>query len=660
MKVSVCVPAFERPDTTRLLVESFLAQDHIDRELVITDDSRTEAVEGVIGAYSDSRVVYRHHHQPLGFAANLRAALERASGDVVVILGDDDLLARRDSLAIYAACFESDSRIGYACSNLVQIDGDGIVTFAYVTADQDVVYERGPDALDHLLLTSVHIAGIAFRRTPDLLDYYPRDVMLFPQVLLASRVLTAHSGLAIGAFLTAARMHEAQLGFTSMKTAGTPQFSHGDGHVAPAGDPARGQHGNVEVPQVIAGLRRDGTIEPASARSLEKKYVRNYATNFINEKVLLGNRIALANLRLLRANSEEARRANWLGPVCASVLVLPRSLALRAKLGLRGVIAPRLLGRYDPARDWPLVVALQLPESAGARLPTSGRDPALGLASAGASSGGGNGHELPGEAVGSWPNLTDGSLPKNSYDSARRPGGIGVANSRDFAAEARATVTERSGYQFNFRGYGAHQAIADMVVGKTTVLDVGCASGYLMEYLRRRKDCHCVGIEPHAPSASRASSLGFEVICATAEHALDAIDPSRTFNTIIFGDVLEHMVEPLAVLKRACALLKPDGAVVVSLPNVVSLHARVRLTCGIWRYEEMGIFDRTHLRFFTVRTGRELLSDAGLRIVQERYVGPLTFHGGRRFEAITRLRPQLLANGMVFLAQPAGVPTDAG
>lgn len=221
-------------------------------------------------------------------------------------------------------------------------------------------------------------------------------------------------------------------------------------------------------------------------------------------------------------------------------------------------------------------------------------------------------------------------------------------------------VTAGSAYHFNANGYGTHQAMAEFVAAGSTVLDVGCSSGYLLEYLERRKGCRCVGIEPDPSAARRASSLGFEVMCAPADEALGAIDPTRSFDFIVFGDVLEHMMEPLQVLRRSLPFLTCGGAVVVSLPNVVSLRARLRLTCGVWRYEEMGIFDRTHLRFFTIRTGRELLSDAGLRIVQERYVGPLTFHGGRRFEAITRLRPQLLANGMVFLAQPAGVPTDAG
>lgn len=208
-------------------------------------------------------------------------------------------------------------------------------------------------------------------------------------------------------------------------------------------------------------------------------------------------------------------------------------------------------------------------------------------------------------------------------------------------------------YGFNHRGYGTHQAIIELVGVGATVLDVGCASGYLMENLRRTKNCHCVGIEPNPVAAGRASALGFDVITSTAIDALAAKRKSGDqFEHIIFGDVLEHMTEPNSVLEQCRSLLSPNGTVIVSLPNIVSLRARMRIACGIWRYEEMGICDRTHLRFFTIRTGRELLAEAGYAIFDDRFVGPLTFLGGRRLQSVTRLRPQVLANGMVFAARP--------
>lgn len=209
-------------------------------------------------------------------------------------------------------------------------------------------------------------------------------------------------------------------------------------------------------------------------------------------------------------------------------------------------------------------------------------------------------------------------------------------------------------YGFNQRGYGTHQAISDMVTSFSRVLDVGCASGYLMEHLRRTKKCECVGIEPNPVAAGRAAALGFEVIPEGASSAVNSERLTRLkkqFDYVVFGDVLEHMINPLEVLRTYKSLLCSEGTIIVSLPNIVSLRARVRIACGIWQYDDMGIFDRTHIRFFTIKTGRDLIAEAGLTSVQERFVGPLTWYGGRSLQIITKLRPQLLANNMILAAR---------
>jgi len=209
-------------------------------------------------------------------------------------------------------------------------------------------------------------------------------------------------------------------------------------------------------------------------------------------------------------------------------------------------------------------------------------------------------------------------------------------------------------YALNRRGYGTHQAIAARVRPGSRILDVGCASGYVMGYLRDVKGCEGIGIEQDPAAAHQARLAGFSVVEDGAERGMAVAASDGPFDHIVFGDVLEHMVDPGPVLAGSRDLLHSDGTVIVSLPNVVSLRARMRLASGVWRYEDSGIFDRTHLRFFTVSTGRNFVIECGFRISHETFVGPLTFLGGHRLLALTALRPGLLGNQMVFELRPAG------
>ena len=121
----------------------------------------------------------------------------------------------------------------------------------------------------------------------------------------------------------------------------------------------------------------------------------------------------------------------------------------------------------------------------------------------------------------------------------------------------------------------------------------------------------------------------------------------------MLADVLEHLLDPDAALARAAGLLAPGGTVIVSLPNIAYVRARARLARGVWRYERTGIFDRTHLRFFTRRTAREMVERAGLEVEREIPVGPASYAIGERGVAIARLRPELLASQLVILARPS-------
>jgi 2-polyprenyl-3-methyl-5-hydroxy-6-metoxy-1,4-benzoquinol methylase len=79
-------------------------------------------------------------------------------------------------------------------------------------------------------------------------------------------------------------------------------------------------------------------------------------------------------------------------------------------------------------------------------------------------------------------------------------------------------------------------------------------------------------------------------------------------------DVLEHLRDPVSLLKRLRPFLKPDGTIIISIPNVANLSIRFGLLFGRWNYAEYGILDRTHLRFFTRKTAIAMVTGAGFEI----------------------------------------------
>jgi len=165
-----------------------------------------------------------------------------------------------------------------------------------------------------------------------------------------------------------------------------------------------------------------------------------------------------------------------------------------------------------------------------------------------------------------------------------------------------------------------------MIGHNKTVLEVGCATGYFTKVLSER-GCKVVGMELDPDAAKAAERWADRVVVGNADDAA-AWDPldDESFDVITFGDVLEHLRDPVAVLRAAARKLKLTGFVVTSLPNVAHGDVRLSLLHGDFRYRETGLLDRTHVRFFTLETTRELLREAGLVVVDTRRVIMPLFH----------------------------------
>ena len=159
---------------------------------------------------------------------------------------------------------------------------------------------------------------------------------------------------------------------------------------------------------------------------------------------------------------------------------------------------------------------------------------------------------------------------------------------------------------------------------RVSALDVGCGRGAFASLLHSHGLRHVVGIEPDPERAAGAADNADRVICATIEHALDDELADSRFDLIVASDVIEHLVDPWTVVSRLATHLEPGGQLLLSVPNVGNLEVVKQLLLrGEWRFDDDGLFDRTHLRWFGRKTLRSLLDDAGL--VPQRWGARLSF-----------------------------------
>lgn len=147
------------------------------------------------------------------------------------------------------------------------------------------------------------------------------------------------------------------------------------------------------------------------------------------------------------------------------------------------------------------------------------------------------------------------------------------------------------------------------------VLDVGCSNGVLLEHLKLyRGAAFTVGIELDQALAREASRKIDRTINADLDNLNNAILKNYRFDLIIFADVLEHVKKPEVVL---CEILKSsskNAQIIVSLPNVQHWTTIKNLLLGQWPQNDRGLFDRTHLHFFTLLSIREMADRCGLEI----------------------------------------------
>lgn len=175
----------------------------------------------------------------------------------------------------------------------------------------------------------------------------------------------------------------------------------------------------------------------------------------------------------------------------------------------------------------------------------------------------------------------------------------------------QATINVSNKNNSHTQSYDRIQEFAD---GRTLkILEAGCSSGYFGTALVAQG--HEVwGVEPYEEAAKKASEVLNRVHIGFIEDFFSN-NQDEQFDVIVFGDVLEHLADPIGVLRQSKNFLTDGGIVVASIPNIAHFSIRAMMLEGRWEYSDLGILDRTHLKFFTRDSLIDLFTESGYKVL---------------------------------------------
>ena len=179
------------------------------------------------------------------------------------------------------------------------------------------------------------------------------------------------------------------------------------------------------------------------------------------------------------------------------------------------------------------------------------------------------------------------------------------------------------------------------------VLDVGCGNGIFSSYLKE-KGLEVWGIELMKDEIAKAENILDKSIAGPIEEHIDSL-PDDHFDAIYFNDVLEHLVDPYLVLAKIKSKLSNEGVIISSIPNIRFHSVLIPLIFKKkFEYEKFGVMDRTHLRFFTKKSIKNMYENLGFQIVSHKGIN-----------RTGSLRPILYNIPLLFLANDIRYPQYA-
>ncbi len=154
------------------------------------------------------------------------------------------------------------------------------------------------------------------------------------------------------------------------------------------------------------------------------------------------------------------------------------------------------------------------------------------------------------------------------------------------------------------------------------ILEIGCAQGSFSQAAKEKFAAECWGVELDTRAAAEATKKLDRVIVGDVNKNIDQL-PDDYFDCIVFNDVLEHMYDPYSALRDLSSKLNKNGVMVCSIPNVRYYKVLYQLIFQRqWRYQESGVLDKTHIRFFTWLSIQETLKALNFEILKMEGIKP--------------------------------------
>jgi len=204
------------------------------------------------------------------------------------------------------------------------------------------------------------------------------------------------------------------------------------------------------------------------------------------------------------------------------------------------------------------------------------------------------------------------------------------------------------------------QALGKLNLSSKQILDIGCHTGDLLNRLKdaSKSSNNYFGADLTNNLDSKLDYIEF-ITCDLNEKDLDKVFTNKTFDVVILADILEHLINPWNSLQNIKSLVESNSNIAISLPNSGHWFFRLKVLLGQIDYQPNGLFDKTHLRFFTKKTAKELIFNGGFEIKKLKYSSiPWENLLNSRFlttslsfieRALILLRPHFFAYQFIFI-----------